>query len=537
MKIKVLGNNPTVIDCIAGDSLLDILTLNGIYISALCGGGGRCGKCKVQFVEGQCEPTPEDREFFSEDELARGLRLSCMAYPTKDCTISLLTDDEEDFEVLSDTMESGVDNGKTEDAVVKSTDEKESVSGSQETGLDKNGYFFGIDIGTTTLAISLVALSTGNVVDTYTSINHQRAYGADVISRIRAFDEGKGQEMTTCIRQDLQKGMLGLLLKNGIGGFLIKKIVIAGNTTMGHLLLGYDCHGLGQMPFTPVNIDTVTVSYRELFGGMAMDAPVIVMPGFSTFVGGDIVSGLLSCKLYEAEKPSLFVDLGTNGEMAVGNKEHILVTSTAAGPAFEGGNISCGIGSVSGAIYGVEINGEQVDIKTIGDKHPVGICGTGVIEVTAELLKEEILEDSGLLDEDYFDDGFVLVQTPDGDDIAFTQKDIRELQLAKAAVRGGLETLLLRYGITYEDLEHVYVAGGFGVHLNMEKAVAIGLLPREVKDKIVAVGNTSLAGAIAYGMNEEKESACKDMIGKAQEIDLSTDKEFQEFYMDAMFFE
>lgn len=522
MKITVLGKTPIVIHCTVGESLLDILTSNGVYISALCGGGGRCGKCRVRLLEGQCEPTPEDRDFFTEEELAKGMRLSCMAYPTEDCTVALLTDDEEAFEVLSEVGGFAIETN-------------DDMTG--QTLFGREGYFFAIDIGTTTLAISLVHLATGNVVDTYTSINHQRAYGADVISRILAYDEGKGKEMTACIRQDLQKGMLGLLLKNGIDGFSIQKIVIAGNTTMGHLLLGYDCHGLGQAPFTPVNIDTVTISYRELFGSMAMDAPVIVLPGFSTFVGGDILSGLLSCKLYEAKEPSLFIDLGTNGEMAIGNKERILVTSTAAGPAFEGGNISCGIGSVNGAIYSVELAEERVQVKTLGDKHPVGICGTGVIEVTAELLKEEIMEESGLFDEDYFEDGFVLAQTPDGDDIAFTQKDIRELQLAKAAVRGGLETLLRRYGVAYEQLEHVYVAGGFGVHLNMEKAIAIGLFPREVKDKIIAVGNTSLAGAIVYGLNEEREAHCKEMILKAKEVDLSTDKDFQEFYMEAMFFE
>lgn len=514
MKITVLGKHTASMECQPGESLLDLLTQNGIYVSAPCGGGGRCGKCKVRFVEGDTPDTAEDRAFFSREELQQGMRLSCMAYPTEDCTIQLMTEDEEQFQIVSH----GISQNQTE----------------SNTGTE--GYFFGIDIGTTTLAISLAAMGTGQILDTYTSINHQRAYGADVISRICAFDEGKGGEMTTCIRQDLQKGMLGLLLKNGIDGFAIRKIIIAGNTTMGHLLLGYDCHGLGQMPFAPVNIDTVTVSYKELFGGIGIDAPVTILPGFSTFVGADITAGLLSCGFYQREKPSLFIDLGTNGEMAIGNKEQLLVTSTAAGPAFEGGNISCGIGSVAGAICGVELQGEQVTIQTIGEKHPIGICGTGVIETVAELLKEEYLDETGLLDEDFFDDGFVLAHNVDGEAIAFTQKDIRQLQLAKAAVRAGLETLLLRSGISYQQLEHVYVAGGFGVHLNMEKAVAIGLFPEELKEKIVAVGNTSLSGAIAYGLQEQKDTLCKQMIAVAREIDLSTDKEFQEFYMNAMFF-
>ena len=233
----------------------------------------------------------------------------------------------------------------------------------------------------------------------------------------------------------------------------------------------------------------------------------------------------------------MFIDLGTNGEMAVGNRDKLLVTSTAAGPAFEGGNISCGVGSVAGAVYGVSIENGQARVKTIGDRPPVGICGTGVIEVTAELFRTELLDETGLLDEDYFDDGFLLAETAEGQKITFTQKDVRELQLAKAAVRGGLETLLVRYGIGYEELEHVYVAGGFGVHLDMEKAVAIGLLPEEVLGKIKAVGNTSLGGAAVYGQDPEAEEICRRMIENAEEIDLSTDKEFQDHYMDAMYFE
>ncbi len=522
MKITVTGKETKTVSCRQGQSVLEALTENGIFISAFCGGSGRCGKCKIQLTEGTVSPSPEDRAFFTEEELEQGFRLACTARPGEDCTVRVFGPDEEKFDVLGADGEGAEKDARPENA---------------------GRYQFAIDIGTTTLAISLVAEDAGgqrgriSMADTYTGVNHQRAYGADVISRIHAFDEGKGEAMTDSVRRDLLAGMEQLMKKHGIDGSRITKVLIAGNTTMGHLLLGYDCHGLGQVPFHPVNLNPVRLPFSHVFHSDLTEAEVTVLPGFSTFVGGDIVSGLFCCGFYQAGRPSLFIDLGTNGEMAVGNRDRLLVTSTAAGPAFEGGNISWGTGSVGGAIYGVQIRQGKAFTETVGQLPPVGICGTGVIEATAELLKEELLDETGLLDEEYFEEGFPLGETPDGQRITYTQKDIRELQLAKAAVRAGLETLLLRYGIGYEDLEHVYVAGGFGVHLNMEKAVAIGLFPEELLKKIRAAGNTSLKGAALYGQEPEAERICMEMIGKAEEIDLSTDEDFQNYYMDSMYFE
>lgn len=539
MEIIIQGETNRTISCEAGQSVLDALHAAGIYVNAPCGGKGRCGKCGVRVTDGVWEPAAEDAAHFSTEELAEGWRLSCVGHPQTDCTIALPQSEETQFDVLADIGTSGqetdqADAQETNGAVCMFSAAKEDGV-SAETAYD-GAYFFAADIGTTTLAIGLVRMQDGHMQDVYTGINHQRAYGADVISRIKACDEGREAELTASIKADLLAGMQALLTKHGIDGTRIEKVVLAGNTTMGHLLLGYDCHGLGQMPFTPVNLETVTMPFGELFGEDFLNCQVTVMPGFSAYVGGDIVSGLLCTEFYEKEKPSLFIDLGTNGEMAVGNREKLLVTSTAAGPAFEGGNISCGVGSINGAVCKVQIDDGKPQVETIGGQPPIGICGTGVIETVAALLEAELLEDSGLLDEDYFDDGFVLAKTPDGADIALTQKDIRELQLAKAAVRAGLETLLVRYGIGYDDLEHVYVAGGFGVHLDMTRAAAIGLLPSEVVDKIVAAGNTALGGAVCYGTDARAQSYCEQMIACAEEVNLSTDKEFQEFYMDAMFF-
>lgn len=310
--------------------------------------------------------------------------------------------------------------------------------------------------------------------------------------------------------------------------------------------MGYSCETLGVYPFEPVNISTIETDFEALFAEVReekgeckedVSIPVILLPGISTYVGADISAGLLSCGFDRSETVNVLIDLGTNGEMAIGNRDKILVTSTAAGPAFEGGNISCGMGSVPGAICQVEMNGTDVTCQTIGEKPPLGLCGTGVIETAYELLKEEWIDESGMLDEDYFDEGFVLGKTPAGEKISFTQKDVREIQLAKAAVRAGLETLMLRYGVTCNDIGTLYLAGGFGFHLNLEKAAGIGLIPKELQNRAEAVGNSSLGGAAAWLTEPGAAERMERIVAVSEEVQLGSDKDFNQFYMDEMFFE
>ncbi len=525
MRITITGNTRKTLEWTPGETLLEGLHKAGVYVNAACGGSGRCGKCRVRVVSGQLAVTAEDKAIFSEEELAAGWRLACRAVPAGDCVIALYQDDEDSF--LVESHFEGEQRGGQEPA-------GKEAAGRQET---QTKYFFAIDIGTTTIAVGLAEADTGRLADVHTSVNHQRAWGADVIARIQAAVGGQGDALRRSIQHDLVTAMNILMKKHGLEEKQITKVVIAGNTTMGHLLMGYDCSGLGVVPFTPVNINTIRGLSREILGGRRSDIPVVLIPGVSAYVGGDIVSGLYHCGFDRREKPSLFLDLGTNGEMALGNQDKLLVTSTAAGPAFEGGNISCGMGSVAGAISGVTIDGGRVSFATIGGNPPVGLCGTGVIETAAELVKADLVDETGLLDDDYFDDGFLIARGPDGSEISFTQKDVREIQLAKAAVRAGLETLLARFGVGYDDLEDVLVAGGFGVKLDMKKAAVLGLLPEELLPKVKAVGNTSLAGAVDYGVHKDGDGICHSLIGRAEEIDLSTDKDFKEFYMDYMMFE
>ena len=234
----------------------------------------------------------------------------------------------------------------------------------------------------------------------------------------------------------------------------------------------------------------------------------------------------------------MLIDLGTNAEMAIGNKDRILCTSAAAGPAFEGGNISCGVGSIPGAICDAAADplSRAIRFQTIADAPACGICGTGVIALTSELLAMGLLDETGLLDEGYFDDGYPLGTGLNGEPLAFTQKDIRELQLAKAAVRAGVETLLMRYGVEAEEVERVYLAGGFGKNLPADKALAIGMLPPEFAGKLCAVGNSALSGALLCLTNSNAKAEIDHVLEIATEINLSADPVFSERFMGEMYF-
>lgn len=498
-------------------SLLEELLLEGFDIGAACGGKGRCGKCKVRVVSGEAPVTAEDREVFSDEELLEGWRLSCMLYPKGEVTVTFKTTDDAKFVAVSDYS-------KTQNELPEA-----------DKAVSEMDYEVAIDIGTTTLAFQLLEKKSGKIKNTATAINSQRVYGADVVSRIMASASGKQAELKESIRKDLRQGILALIGEYSIQIEQLTRIAIACNTTMGHLLMGYDCKSLGTYPFTPVNVDFITGSMEELLG-MSGDAQVILLPGISAYIGGDIVAGMYACAFEQKEELSLLVDLGTNGEIALGNRLKILAASAAAGPAFEGGNIKWGMGSVEGAICSVELDGANVKLHTILDKIPAGICGTGVVEAVAELLKEELVDETGLLDEKYFDNGFPMGVTEDGQQIVLTQKDIRELQLAKAAIRAGIETLLFHYGVTKEQVSKVYLAGGFGYYLNVKKAIAIGLLPKEFELKTIAVGNVALEGAVRYLKDNGVRERLKKIVSVSQEVSLSLDKSFNEFYIENMMF-
>ncbi len=518
------------ISCEGEDRILDALQKVYPSCTAVCGKRGICGKCKIRVLQGDVPPSKEDEAYFSQEEIDTGWRLSCKAYPLGDCEI-VMAFEEEEFDVLTDSAE-----------VKENSRERER----QPKAQGKGAYGIAIDIGTTTLAAQLLETSLENreVEATAVSLNHQRAFGADVISRIQASNSGKKGELQECIRRDLLDLIIRLVQEKKIQEGELKRICITGNTTMEHLLMGYSCETLGKQPFAPFSLECVTDRAEAILGkgvgeiGLDPELEVCLLPGISAFVGADIAAGLLSCGFDRKEEVNFFLDLGTNGEMAVGNREGIFVTSTAAGPAFEGGNMKWGCGSVPGAICHVTVQKDGSALtETIGGVTPVGICGTGAVETAAELLEKGLMDETGRLETKYAQDGYPLAQTVEGETIAFIQKDIRELQLAKAAVRAGIEILLQKQGIGYDGLNKFYLAGGFGHGIDQEKAAVIGLLPKEVLDRIELVGNSSLTGVKLFMTDESALERIEQIRKVSREVNLAKEKDFQERYMGAMYFE
>lgn len=497
------------------ESILEALMRMDASYSAVCGGRGTCGKCKIRVTEGSLEASEYDKRFFTKEEIADGMRLACKAYPEETLQVELFFQSEKQFVILSEHA-----SGQSCDVLQQDT----------EFGL-------AVDIGTTTIAIQLISINTGKILETYTTLNHQRGYGADVIARIKASVDGKKELLRSLIQNDIKNGIHELIKKTHITADKVTKVAISGNTTMIHLLMAYNCESLGVYPFIPICTDRVNASYREIFGEDYLNASVTIMPGISAFVGGDIVSGLLMAEMDRRKEYSLLIDLGTNGEMALGNSEGIIVTSTAAGPAFEGGNIQWGIGSIAGAIAGVTISQEKCDVRVLGAEHPVGICGTGVIEAVAELVKNNLLDETGCLADAYFEKGYPLAVSADGKEIVLTQQDIREIQLAKAAVRAGIETMLLRSGVSRTEIAHVFLAGGFGFHLDVLKAIQIGMLPEDFADKVEIMGNSSLSGTVSCLLDSSLWARADVLAKEAKEINLSADKAFNQFYVDYMYFD
>ena len=474
-------------------TLLDLLQEREIYIPAYCGGNGTCGKCRVRILHKVPAPVQMERECLEPEELEAGVRLACLTHPEAGMEVAVLASDETEMKV-----ETGFSAGS------------EGMAGT--TGA-VGRIAAAVDIGTTTIVMSAVDIASGKITGTAAGVNHQRAFGADVISRIDASNHGKD----VLLRQSILRDLSVLQMQLGLPADTPR--IISGNTTMQHLLQGLSCRTLGLAPYTPVDISLH--EYENM----------TILPGISTFVGADIVSGIIACGMDQSDEICILVDLGTNGEMAIGNRDRIVCASTAAGPAFEGGNISCGMAGVPGAISSVEIRDGRAAVETISGAAPAGICGTGVLETMYELLKEEIVDDTGCMDDEWAEEGFPLAEG-----VVFTAKDVREIQLAKSAIRAGMEVLLQEFGADYSRVGKVYLAGGFGQKINLEKAVGIGLLPEELLDRMVPVGNSSLAGAVMAAHDPAVLDRMTRTAQMAEETSLAENPLFSELYMDNMFF-
>ena len=377
-----------------------------------------------------------------------------------------------------------------------------------------------IDLGTTTIEGALADRSSGNILAAERVLNSQRAYGSDVVSRIDACLNGKADELKNAVRNDVADLTDKILKSAGIEDRLRDRIpsYIAGNTVMTHIFAGFDVTGLAAAPYEPVTTDFVKTD------------GFLLMPGLSAFVGGDVLMGMIASGAFESDEVTAFIDVGTNGEMAVGSRDGILAGGTAAGPAFEGGSISCGSPAKPGAISGVEISGRLVDVKTVGDEKPGSICGSGIIEAVSEFLRNGIIDGHGNMAEEY--DG-VFTLCPD---VTVTQDDVRQVQLAKSAIRAGFETLVETAGIRAADVKRLYIAGGFGKNLNVEKCCGIGLIPSELKDKCVLSGNTSLSGTVKYATGEITDEMIRDVKARTRTVNFAGLGSFRQKFIENMDF-
>lgn len=500
-------------------TLLALLQEKGIAFSAPCGGSGICGKCRVRFLAGAPEITEKEREVLDAEELESGIRLACVARVKSSCRILLPRFDEEDIVVLTDS------DMRTENVEMKKhmhifSDAKQQVK-----------YGIAIDIGTTTLAAELFDMSDGRTLAVASGVNHQRMYGADVISRIAAANAGKSGLLYESIRADIVLLLEKLAEKVSLNA--VSNIAIVGNTTMCHLLRGLSCAGLGRAPFTPTDNTWYETDSKTLFGIQNCPAKITILPGISAFVGADIVAGTYASGIDIKEGINLLLDIGTNGEMVLSRDGKLFVTSTAAGPVFEGGNISCGMPGIPGAIcHTMWLPEEKVwRYETIGNQSPVGICGSGIIDLTSALMEAGYMDENGTLEEPWFTDGVSVAKEA----IRFEQRDIREVQMGKAAIRAGIEILLAEEEETEKPA--VYLAGGFGNFIDVKNAIQIGMFPEQFRGHINNIGNSALKGAKQYLQEEESARRRIDrMIGMAVERNLAEHPSFEELYFSYMCF-
>lgn len=478
-----------------GDSLMSALIREGYFIPASCGGRGRCGKCKVKLTEGAVRGTEPDDQ---------GFVLSCLARLCGDVSVE-----------LAEVSGGGLTLSQF------AVEEKDEAS----------GYGIALDIGTTTLAFYLMDLGSGGEIGSYSCLNPQGVYGADVISRISACGDGKLSDLNRLIKDKVNEAIGLLTQKNGVSK--IDKMTVCGNTTMLHLFAGEDPSPMGYYPFTPVFTETRKYKGSEL--GISADE-VILLPSIAAYVGSDIVAGIVSTRMSEGGN-NLLIDIGTNGEIALHTGGRLYCASTAAGPALEGANITCGMGGVAGAIDSAGLKEGKPGYTVIGNGKPKGICGSGLIDLMAILLELKVIDETGA-----FDEGTVLENVRDDkfyitDDIFISQQDVREFQLAKSAICAGIKALCAKAGLDLKDIDKAFVAGGLGYYIDYKNAIRTGLMPGQLDGKIEVVGNSAGAGAKICLLSSKGLELCGRISKSCENVELSAEPVFMEEYVNNMGFE
>lgn len=476
-------------------ALRDILTNYGLDFP--CNGKGTCGKCKIRLLAGNIETDNYHRDLLQQRKLSPEWRLACHSRITEDVTIYI----------------------DRSDCVVQTDNTYFNIS-------PEDGYGIAVDLGSTTLAAQLVNLQNGHIEAEQTALNPQSAFGADIISRIsHAISSPEhNRQLTSLARQAIQD-----LIKDIITGHIndLRKVVIVGNSVMHHLFCGIDVSPFAAYPYISSHNEMHRFTPQELGWDLPANCEITFLPNISHFVGSDILAGIEAIGMNSKERYQALIDLGTNGEIAIGNRHKILCTSTAAGPAFEGVHISQGMRASTGAIYQIDETGKSIDV--IGNVTPTGICGSGLIDAIHLFLKQGKIDYSGTLLGENTD--FL----PICEGIGLTDKDIREYQLAKAAICTGFEILRRELNISMKDIEYIHITGGLGNYLNIEKAISTGLLEIDRMEQVIKVGNSALLGARMFLFEENQKDMTK-ILESTQHCPLESHHDFQDIYCEKLFF-
>jgi len=589
-----------------GTTVFNAANWLGIAIDSTCGGRGTCGKCKVQMLQGVNTVTEADRKHLTPAELAAGWRLSCRALIHTDCVVDVprlmtspkaallgygrhvaldpnvhkvflqlaeptLDDQRADIQRVKDALrDAGFephptisvlqalpkilrDNNYRVTAVIVG-DELIALEPGDTTG---EMYGLAIDIGTTTVVVAVINLNTSAVVAVKSTLNGQASFGADVISRISyTMMEPDGlRTLQARIVDTINTLTDELTTQAGVALNKVYEIVAVGNATMLHLLFGIDPEPIAQYPFVPAIEESVTLPASALGLHAHPEARLTTLPHLGAYVGADIVAGILATGLArnKDDKIRLYIDVGTNGEIVLGSAKTTLATAAPAGPAFEGAQIKCGMRASEGAIESVRIDSD-VQLQTIGNAPPIGICGSGLVDAVAELVKCGAVDATGrMLSADEarrtldLPEAIInrlieingvrafLLSSP-AENIILTQQDVRALQFAKAAIAGGFRVLMQKLNLADDDLHEVLLAGSFGSYINPASARAIGLVPWIPVERIIAVGNAAGEGAKIALLSFREREAAKRFKEFITYVELSADPTFNDIFTDALAF-
>lgn len=572
-----------------GTDVLTAAIKAGIALHAACGGEGLCGKCKVRInkkdvlacqtivesdlevkipkesIEVHVKLGRESEEFtkgvvlerenlFKRSPLVKKIYLE-LPQPTQDDNLSdldrICRGISEEFHDVH--VSTNLTNLKHLSEVMRDGDFKITVClGHKNDALDiisiepgdttKALFAFAFDIGTTTVAGQLVDLNTGNILGSRIAFNKQVGYGSDIITRIIFGSTPEGlQKLNEAVLDNINEIIEDLARANKVNIADIYAIVYAGNMTMTHLLLKIDPANIRKAPYIPTTTVFETINASEASIEINPKGVAAFLPGVTTYIGGDIVSGVLACGLAEKEEISLLIDIGTNGEIVLGNREWMIGAAASAGPAFEGSGLTCGMKAVKGAIQKARIDKElNVEVLTIGDAKPKGICGSGYIDLLCQMLKTGVIGRNGKINRDLkskkirkTETGYEFVVA---DKIVITDDDIENLKRSKGAVYSAIIALLNKVEKKLDDIKKIYIAGGFGNYLNIENAIFIGLLPDADRKKYEFIGNSSLAGARMSLLSHDAFMKTREIYKNITYVDLSSEPNYMDEYVASLFF-